>query len=261
MNNKINIEEIMMLLPDYITGNISNSDKNLVQNALKDSDELNALYNQMKGALNFAQSVKHSEPAPQYWNSLLPRIHNRIEEKKENGFSWEKLSALWKVVLPVAAIILIAIIYYIIKPSDIQLTDDKKSDEKKIEKIQNDSAELYKKTINNEKEELAQDDKKTNKIGNKENKQFKQQNNKMVKKYLPKNNENILKEDKSVQDEEIQSPDITNNDQLADDIDLESESIFNGESAGLDEDTENELSKLNNKEQYELLNELKEVNL
>lgn len=90
MNTKYNTEEIMMLIPDYITGNISSSDKALVEKALSESAELTELYMDMKSSVGFIDSVKQAEPAPQYWNTLLPRIHERIEERQNKGFSWEK---------------------------------------------------------------------------------------------------------------------------------------------------------------------------
>src|SRR5688500_3832424 len=120
MNNKLNIEELKYLVPDYITGQISDPDKAAVEDALKQSAELREFHNELKSTFEFVGTVKFEEPSPQYFNNLLPRIHQRIEEQEAKKFSWDKVASFWKVLVPVAAIVVIALVYYMVKQSDTQ---------------------------------------------------------------------------------------------------------------------------------------------
>src|SRR4030095_4019705 len=118
MSSKLNIEELKHLIADYITGQSDEQEKALVEKALSESAELRELYDEIKKTLEFVTTVKAAEPPEQYWNSLLQRIHQRIEAEEARKFSWDKVPAVWKVLVPIAAIVLIALIYYLVKPSN-----------------------------------------------------------------------------------------------------------------------------------------------
>jgi len=256
MNNKLNIEEIQLLIPDYITGGLSETEKALVEKSLKESPELNEFYIEMKETLNFVSSVKLSEPAPQYWNSLLPRIHDKIESREAQGFSWDKVAAFWKVLVPVAAIILIALVYLLVKPSNIQLTE-----EKNIENITNDTS-----GNNDSVKEEKQVEKKN------ESEIVKEKDNELKSDGTDKQN-NTIKRNTIKYFDEIVKDEVNNNgnnqikenikdEQLVLDDDIEETSIFaSGENSGLDEETVNELRKLDDSEQTKLLEELINSNL
>lgn len=260
MNNKLNIEEIQFLIPDYITGGLSETEKALVEKSLKESAALNEFYIEMKKTLNFVSSVKFAEPVPQYWNSLLPRIHDKIESREAKGFSWDKVAAIWKVLVPVAAIVLIAFVYFLVKPSNTQLTE-----EKKIEMItndtsgNNDSVKEEKQVEKKNETEIVKEkdndirsyetDKQNNTIKRNTVKYF----DEIVKDEVNNNGNNVIKENikEDIKDE-----------QLVLDDDIEETSIFaSGETTGLDEETVNELKKLDDSEQTKLLEELINSNL
>ncbi len=256
MNNKLNIEEIQLLIPDYITGGLSETEKALVEKSLKESPELNEFYIEMKETLNFVSSVKFSEPAPQYWNSLLPRIHDKIESRQLQGFSWVKVAAYWKVLVPVAAIILIALVYLLVKPSNTQLTE-----EKKIEKITNDTSgnndsvkekkQVEEKNESNivKEQDYERKSEKTDRQNNDTKRNTVKYYDEIVKDEVYNNSNDVLKEDIKIE-------------QLVLDDDIEETSIFaSGESSGLDEETVNELRKLDDSEQTKLLEELINSNL
>lgn len=256
MNTKYNTEEIMMLIPDYITGELSSTEKALVEKALNESPELKELYNDMKSSMGFINSVKQEEPAEQYWNSLLPRIHDKIDARQNEGFSWEKLSVIWKVLVPVAAVILIALVYYIVKPSDTQLTE-----EKKIEQKLNDSTEKQnidnkqQENIKEKRDDLVKENETPGKI--KEDGNYRRSVNNS-----DKNNENIVKDHTPIDNDETPLKESSNNEQITEELDVDETAVFaSGSAAGLDEDTENELKKLNNKEKDKLLEELLNSNL
>ena len=250
MNNKINIEEIRLLIPDYITGELNERDKALIEKGLTDSSELNQFYREMKETFNFVSSVKFAEPAPQYWNTLLPRIHEKIESREVKGFSWDKLSAFWKVLVPVAAVILIALVYYIVKPSNTQLTE-----EKKIENINKDKKP--EEIIKNKQENKPEN----NIVKENENLIKPEDDQKPVKKNIPEKQYELVKDNTDTNDNNKENENI-NDEQFAIDDDIEETSVFAaGEGAGLDEETLNEIKKLDDNEQTRLLEELLNSNL
>lgn len=251
MNNKLNIDEIQHMIPDFISGGLSEEEKTLVENAMSESAELKQFYDEMKDTFNFVSSVKFTEPVPQYWNSLLPRIHEKIESREAKGFSWDKASAIWKVLVPIAAVILIALVYYIVKPSNTQLTEDRK-----IENIKNDSSR-----DNNVKEEKKVEKKSENSLTDEQDKSTEKQNI-IIKRDNVKKNDNIVKdEEKSVNNNNVVKETVKD-EQLAVDVDIEETSIFaTGEAAGFDEEIENELKNLNDSEQSQLLDEIINSNL
>ena len=253
MKSNLNIEEIQLMIPDYISGELSDEEKALVEGAMKESAELRQFYSEMKETFNFVGSVKFTEPAPQYWNSLLPRIHEKIESRESKAFSWDKVSALWKVLVPIAAVILIALVYYIVKPTNTQLTEDKK-----IENIKKDSS---KDNDNNPKEEKQVEKKNENNLTNEQDKSA-EKHNVILKRNNIQKNDNIVKdEEKSVNNNDV-IKETVKDEQLAVDVDIEETSIFaTGEAAGFDEEIENELKNLNDSEQSQLLNEIINSNL
>lgn len=251
MKDKFNIEEIQLLIPDYISGGLNDSERVLVEIAINESAELKKFYDEMNETFSFVSSVKFTEPAPQYWNSLLPRIHEKIESRETKGFSWDKVSAVWKVLVPIAAVILIALVYYIVKPSNTQLTE-----EKKIENIKKDSSK-----DNNEIKEKQVENKKEDNLTNEQDKSVEKQNI-IIKRDNVKRNDNIVKdEEKSVNNNDLVKETVKD-EQLAVEVDIEETSIFaTGEAAGFDEEIENELKNLNDTEQSQLLDEIINSNL
>ncbi len=255
MNNKLNNEEIKFMLPDYISGKLNDVEKVLVEKVLKESAEVREFYNEMKETFDFVSSVQYKEPEPQYWNSLLPRIHDKIHSRESKGFSWDKIASMWKALVPIAAIILIALIYYIVKPSNIQLTEEKKIEQVKKDTLKdenNDSKE-------NIKQEKVSDNKNADNVTKEQNK-FEKNNNNVVKKNSTKPDnvtaKSILPEFEPVQ--ETLEP--LKDEQLA--VEIEETSIFaNGEGTGFDEETENEFKKLNVNEQEMILHYLQNSNL
>ncbi len=254
MNSRLNTEEIKFMIPDYISGQFNDAEKVLVEEAIRDYVEVREFYNETKGILDFVSSVKSEEPAPGYWNSLLPRIHDKIDSREAQGFSWEKAASFWKVFVPIAAIILIAIVYYMVKPSNTQLTEDKK-----IEKIIKDSSnnnnikeniKEEKKIENNREDNIVKDDKAAEK--NRIN---------IIKKDNVRKYDNLAKDNTPVIKEKNELPEIKD-EQIASDIDIEETAVFaSGEGAGFDEETENDLKKLDDSEQNMLLKELENTNL
>jgi hypothetical protein len=250
MNKNYNIEELKYLVADHLSGQISAGDKEALEKALGESAELRGFYEETKKTLEFVRDVKFEEPAPQYWNSLLPRIHEKIDKRQSEAFSWGKISSVWKILVPMAAILLIAIIYYIAKPKDPGITKD--VPKQNIEEIKKDpSREQIEKKDENVKPEIDNTAKEERRIPES----------------IPKKRKLILLEENSIvkgehlpQDRERPDEEPSNGSLTA--TEIEETSIFGGgEAAGLDEETENELKKLNDSEKRTLLQELEDINL
>jgi flagellar biosynthesis GTPase FlhF len=259
MNNKLNIEEIKYLIPDYITGLLNDKDKLLVEGAIEESAEIRAFYEDVKSALNFVSSTKFEQPTGQYWNTLLPRIHERIEAKSNKKFSWAKIAAIWKIIIPAAAILLIFIVYQLLKSPENQMT---KKELKPTENIQKDSGSNSKQEIkqdNNQKIDTKENNvAKENRLNNKSPKSSKK--NKIINEQ-ENSYENVAQDNKSDFKENIKENENRENEDFAS-IDPDDISILAGNAIdGIDDETEGELSKLSNNEKEQLIEDLMKTNL
>jgi hypothetical protein len=260
--NNYNIEELKLLIPDYITGDISIVDKQKIEEALNNSEEIARFHQEMKSAFEFISEVKQNEPEPAYWNSLIPRIHDRIEERQQSKFSWGNIASLWKILVPVSAIVLIAILYYSFSPSETEITkDDKQELQQELKsKEENITADTISK-VNTE-------DSKQNNILPGNNIKERSIDEKSPKKFLVPDRKIFqpkLQDDNIVKDETPEKQiDPVNTNESADivNIDPDETAVFTiGESAGLDEETEIELNKLKENEKDLLLEQLLNSNL
>ena len=246
-----NIEEIKLQLPDYIMGRMNAHDSKIVEDALKESDELKVLLEEMGGTLNFLSTVKQKEPEPQYWATILPRIHEKLDEDAEKRFSWDKLAVYWKVFVPVTAVILIAIFYFVFLNKNNESTLTKKENkEQVIDTIKN----IEKK--DNIKKDVVKEDKvlDSEKSADTEHKYRKQ----IIKDY--KEQYTDIKEDEIKKTDDIKKEDITNGDNTAI-VTLEQESVLVGGAGGIDDEMDRELNMLSDKEQMQLIEELSKSNL
>jgi len=252
MKNKIDIEAIKLLIPDYISNSLSDDDKKLVEEALSLSPELNEFYKETKRTFDFVGSVKFAEPAPQYWTNLLPRIHQRIEEKEAKAGVRNPLSVIWKVLVPVAAVVLIFIIYRIFTPPEpeitdknkVQITDESKKDTAAVEKKKDED-------IKEEKIVKTTDETKHKKVLRK---RFKEDTEVVIEQ------QNVAEQ---VQKEENIKviPDYNNIEEFASMGYEEALILGAGEQGVFDEETEKELERLDTDQQDVFLKELLKSNL
>ena len=254
MAKKLNIEEIKLLLPDYVTGSLNEEDNALVDNAIKSNQELAALYSDMKSALEFVESVKFEEPVPQYWNNLLPKIHGKIESRSEKKFFKDPVRIIWKILVPVAAVILFAVIYRIATSPENRITKDNQQNIQKESPLRQQQPEPL-----TEEKKTADTVIKTDKnIGNVKTEKrhhlpvFKQE----IKK--PENNENLAKNENK-KDEDEKEHDLLA-ELSSDDINDLSEINSIGANS-TDEELDNEIQSLNNSEKEALIQELENSNL
>lgn len=251
MNNNINIEEIKLLLPDYITGSLGEEEKQKVEAALGSEPSLKELYTVMKDALDFAGIVQAEEPSPQYWNNLLPRIHQKIDEKE----SRKSFSHAWKILLPAAAVILIFIIFRISFTPKIEIT------EKQIDKIDTQRVETkdtVKQKIKNiqtpvqDKKNIANENKTVEKP------RFIKRN---IRNHDEDNTADNYRKDENDKIENLKK-EIPENYDYASVAEIDDYSIFGAGAPGaIDDETAEELDKLSGNEQDDLLETLSKSNL
>lgn len=262
MADKTDIENIKLLLPDYVTGSLSHEEAQMVKNAIDTSEEVRSLYLDMKNALEFAGSVKYEEPVPQYWNNLLPRIHEKIEEREQKSIAKKPLSYIWKVLVPVAAVILFFIIYRISFTPETEITEEEQKNiiNEKVEK--KDTIEQKIPAEKNIEKQVVPKSNKEN-IVNKNNE--KQRSARHHRKERIQKREDLADKtndfENALNNGDIRKEKITGKD-LAALADVEELSIFGtGPPGTFDEETENELDKLNENERDNLLKELSNSNL
>jgi hypothetical protein len=247
MDNKINIEEIKYLIPDYITGSLSQEEAKLAEEAIAKYPEINSLYNEMKAAFEITKNVKYEEPAPQYWNNLLPKIHQKIEERETSGVK-NPFAVIWKILVPVAAVILLFLVYQIYFNTSDNNVNNKilvKTDSVKQQyNIKKDKTPVIKEDNKQTVESVNVKPQKKNKI-----------------RISKQDNVNVPEEkrDMEVPDKEnmieLQEQD---NDDFAS---LESLILGAGEKGTLDSDIEDDLQNLSNNEKDKLLEQLEKTNL
>ncbi len=260
MNNEINIEELKYLIPDYITGALGNDEKLMVDNALKQSAELREFYNETKNTLGFVSNVKFEEPPAQYWNNLLPRIHEKIEARAAKKFSWDNIAAIWKIIVPVAAVILIFAVYQLVKSPENQIS---KIQDNKEQKINTDNGSNVKNEIKEEKKETVKED--DNIASNSSDNNSSSKENKIVKRNTSvkpqKDMEDNLELNKKENNPDVNnSPDDNANDEFA--LIEEEGSVLPAHVLGtIDDETESELDNLSGNEKDQLLENLKKTNL
>lgn len=264
-NRKINIEEIKLLIPDYVTGSLNEKEKKIVEDAMRDSKELQKFYNDVKNTLQFVETVKFEEPVPQYWNNLLPRIHQRIEEREQKqllGFK-KPLSIAWKILLPAAAVILIFIIYRIATTPVTQYTV-----KEKVIKTDTNAAN-EKNLVPVPKENIIQERKSTAK--NLEPLPHKVHKKRSFEENRSELNEEYAVENKQPKEENIFSSELFSEEdttaglsanQEYSNLVLRDTQIFSEAQPGIfDEEMENEIDRLTNNEKDRLLNDLENTNL
>lgn len=254
MNKKINIKEIEQMLPDFISGKLSENDRKKVRESLEIYPELNAQYLEFKKVMEFVSSVKFEEPSPQYWVNLPSRIHDKIEQRKQSkkpilfeGFavSW------WKIALPAAALVLIFVIYKAFTPQ----APDIPRNQKIVSNI-----DTVKKTQTSEGVTLVEEEKivkKTGHINSKRQKLVPQITYSEESNSNPKTDELQIFEEELSNGKEVEwayadGEDSLNDYTITSPLD-EVETIY--------EESEKEYNNLTPSEKSEVLEKLKEINL
>ena len=84
MVKRLNCKEVKYLLPDYVQGTISDDDISLVAQHLHECKDCPRELKSLQELYARLESRTESSPAASYWATLLPRIHERIDERKKH---------------------------------------------------------------------------------------------------------------------------------------------------------------------------------
>jgi hypothetical protein len=248
--NKLHIEEIKFFVPDYITGSLNENEMLLVKEAIDKYPEVSQFYNEMKSIFEFAEKVELEEPSPQYFNNLLPRIHQKIEVREEKKAAKSTAALIWKILVPVAAIIILFLVYMIaFNPGEN--VNEKNKTIVKTNSVKKDIEPKQKTTdvIEKKNEESVVDNTDTNK----------KHKRTVISKMSVK--ENIKPED--VKDKTVEKLQIlpAESDDFAEVMNDEPVILGAGERGTLEGDIENAIDELNQNEKDVLLAKLEKSNL
>jgi len=108
---RLNCTEVKYLLPDYVQGTISDEDISLVARHLHECKDCPRELESMQELYAILDSRKEAGPEVSYWPTLLPRIHERIEERK-NRFAPQWVPRLAFPLAVLAVLVLVAIRVY-----------------------------------------------------------------------------------------------------------------------------------------------------
>lgn len=248
--NKLNIEDIKILIPDYITGSLNENEKHIIQEAIDKYPEVKEFYNEMISTFKFVDEVEFEVPSPQYFNNLLPRIHQKIEEREEKHAVKNPVALIWKILVPAAAVIILFIIYMVANNPGENINDKNKT-LVKTDSVKKDIEQ--KQILPDIKIKKPEDNTADNTTANK--KQRKQ----VLPKYIIK--ENVQTEEKIKNNEEEKLPVPVESDDITDVIEDEPMILGAGESGTFEGDIENAIDELDQKEKAVLLEQLEKSNL
>jgi hypothetical protein len=112
MNKKYKNEELWENLPDYINNGIDDDElKEAIRIEIETNQDFKKEYDIISTTLKTVNNFSFSEPPENYFNSLLPRINEKIHKNSETFSFLKNLSILWKFAIPVVTILSFFISY------------------------------------------------------------------------------------------------------------------------------------------------------
>jgi hypothetical protein len=105
-------EELLENLPDYVNNQIDDSKlKEAIKFEISNNPDFKMEFELASSTLNSFNNIEFSEPPVNYFDTLLPKINERIYNKSDKFNFIKRFSTLWKYAIPVAAIIIFFIGY------------------------------------------------------------------------------------------------------------------------------------------------------
>lgn len=99
--NKYSLEELKFSLPDFIKNQIEDIElKETIESELITNSELKIEFEEFQNTMNFLQNSEFSNPPESYFNNLSVKINEKIALNENELNWWEKLSLIWKVLIP-----------------------------------------------------------------------------------------------------------------------------------------------------------------
>lgn len=100
-------EDLLENLPDFIEGKIDDTDlKEAILFEISNNTEFKEEYEMFSATVKNFNKFEFTEPPANYFNNLLPRLNDKINIKKEKFVISKSISMLWKLAIPVAALVL-----------------------------------------------------------------------------------------------------------------------------------------------------------
>ncbi|MBK8554090.1 MAG: hypothetical protein IPL53_24795 [Ignavibacteria bacterium] len=130
MNTKYTKEDIIHSLPDYVSDNIEDSELiKEIENVINTDNEVKNEFIEISNTMNFLNSADLEHPGENYFNNLSVKINERIHENLNPGSILDRLSLLWKILIPAFSVLLISFLFLSNRNSDN--TEFTKTDETK----------------------------------------------------------------------------------------------------------------------------------
>ena len=100
-------EELLENLPDFIEGKIDDTDlKEAIFFEISNNNEFKEEYEKFSATIKNFSKFEFTKPPTNYFNNLLPRLNDKINVKKEKFVFSKSISMLWKLAIPIAALVL-----------------------------------------------------------------------------------------------------------------------------------------------------------
>lgn len=135
-SNKYSKEELLHSLPDYAAGDINDSELLAkIEAEIKLDPGFRNEYEEIKETMHQLSSEDLTGPGDAYFNNLSVRINERIAREQKVTVK-EKISSLWKILIPALSIIIIAAVLYTYYTRDEiqpQLTETNANNENRVE--------------------------------------------------------------------------------------------------------------------------------
>ena len=236
-------EELLENLPDYVNNKIDDSKlREAIEYEISSNTDFKKEYDLISSTLNSFNNIEFSEPPDNYFNTLLPKINERIYFKSEKFNIIKRFSTLWKYAIPIAAIILFFIGYKtIFRNNDY------------INTLNNDK-QIVLKEFNYSDEKKSDSSLKSEEKTTTENKEYVEENTEAT-------NEGKKLRNKQTEPEKINSSkkeEVINAFLELSDISPEEDVFFSNED---DLNIEQDFDKMNKEEQNELISKIKNSNL
>lgn len=112
MNKNINKEDLIYSLPDYITDKLNDEGiKFRIEEEIRNNNVFRQEYELLKETYSSLKNLEFSEPPAHYFNNLIPRLNQRIENEDKFSFAHLfRLANLFKYALPAVTVVFIIVI-------------------------------------------------------------------------------------------------------------------------------------------------------
>jgi len=110
--NYKNSDKLIFSLPDYVTGEELGKDiREQIEERLKNDKSFYAEYLRIKETYEYMKDVETDAAPENYFSSLLPKIHERIELRSTRKSILDYIIGSWKIAVPALTVILLIMIF------------------------------------------------------------------------------------------------------------------------------------------------------